>query len=118
MSEHMGIKGKCMFYHSPEDEDWGFAYCNRCKKICGSLLVEFHQGFTSDWIQVECPKCKHTIWTAKLKYRKILKAKDDLKCFICKKKTNYYDCNAYSDDKEIFCSNKCYNKYQKMEDKK
>jgi hypothetical protein len=124
MSEHMSVTGKCEFYHIPMDEDWGFAYCKRCKKIKQSLIVEFHQGIVSDYTQVICPTCKKTMWIAELTtreedYPKTNKGrfhpKDDKKCKVCKKPTNHFDCAAVIWGKtDIYlCSGKCYKKYDK-----
>ena len=65
MSEHLSIEGECDFYHLPMDEEGGFAFCHRCKKVKNKLKIELHQGI-NDYIQCICPSCKKTIWVANL----------------------------------------------------
>lgn len=126
MSEHFCIEGHCEFWHLPEDEPWGMAFCNRCKKIKSRLIVEFHQGISNDWIKVKCFRCKKTMWVAELTTpeedgfgggRRIV-MKDDRKCFICKKPTNQWDCYCLSfvgknNRMRVICSDKCNKKYVK-----
>lgn len=135
MSEHMAVEGKCDFYHMPEDEPWGFSYCNRCKKIKHSLRIELHQGISNDWIKVLCPGCKKTMWVANLTTDKDehpkcnggkFIPKDDKKCFVCKKPTNHFDaeCITYRVGRKApkrekyFCSKKCVEIDEKIEMKK
>ena len=66
MSEHMSIEGECEFFHSPMDEEGGFAFCHYCNKVRSSLIIELHQGIVHDYIQCICPHCKKTIWVAEL----------------------------------------------------
>ena len=141
MSEHMSIKGKCEFFHMPEDEEGGFAFCHYCGKVKQSLVIELHQGIVNDYIQCICPHCKKTIWVAELtnshdEKDELMKLprgwrtlgdngrviiKDNKKCHTCKKPTNHYDCDImqYGKKREkYFCSEKCYNKYDNKGGKK
>jgi hypothetical protein len=124
MSEHIEITGECNYIHMPLGEKGGFTYCHHCNKTLRKLSLTLHEGFASDWIQAVCPVCQKTIWIAGLttdpkekEYKKDHGCKhlviDDLKCIICKKKTNRFDCYAYTygDKDKIYprCSAKCDN---------
>jgi len=118
MSEHMEISSKIDYWHLPSGEEWGFTYCKHCKETCEKASVEFHQGM-DDWINLRCGKCKKSIWTAIVKRKQ---TKDNKKCAICKKPTNWIDCESYggglSNKTEYWCSKKCYKKQNKMEEEK
>jgi len=112
MSEHMSINGVVNYWHLPYDEEGAFTYCNHCKKTCDRVTVEFHEGWMDNWINLRCAKCKKSIWTSKLKRKQ---TKDDKKCQICKKPTNWIDCEihggSFSNKRHNYwCSRKCYNK--------
>jgi hypothetical protein len=119
MSEHMSIKGKVNYWHLPYRER-GFSYCKHCKDFCDQLEVSFNEGWFSDWMQVNCGRCKKAIWVcnfvndpridnlySKQQRDKLIKKckknpheldgmrifiKDNKKCAVCKKPTNHYDC--------------------------
>jgi len=116
MSEHMKIKGKVDYWHLPYDEEGAFTFCNHCEETCDKVSVEFHQGWMEDWMNVNCGKCKKSIWTSKLK-RKM--TKDDKKCHICGKPTNWVDCSCKSfrvgEGRDFYtCSERCYNIDRKL----
>jgi len=121
MSEHMSINGEVNYHHLPYDEEGAFTYCNHCKQTCDRATIELHQGFMDDWICLRCPKCKNSIWESKLKRKQ---TKDNKKCEVCKKPTNWIDCYShgwatyYKKGKERFiCSKKCADKMEKIDDK-
>lgn len=112
MSEHFAVNGIADYWHLPYDEEGAFTFCKSCGKTCKRVTVEFHQGWTDDWMSLRCPKCKKAIWTSRLK-RKM--TKDDKNCWICGKPTNWIDC--YSQDfwvgegiDHYICSKKCADK--------
>lgn len=114
----MSINGEVDYWHLPCDEEWGFTFCKHCKKTCDRINVEFHQGIASDWMVLRCSKCKKAIWTSELDRKQ---TKDDKKCAICKKPTNWVDCEAhggsFSNKKcNYWCSKKCYNKQNKIDE--
>jgi len=123
MSEHSRIKGNVIHDHIPYRKD-GFSWCRHCKQFVGKMEVYFNEGWMSDWMQVNCGKCRKVIWVCEFKHDprkdmttskkelaqlKKLKGldlevalmgcrifpKDDKKCFICKKKINHYDCSYH-----------------------
>lgn len=128
MSEHIGVKGKVEFYHLPYREYDGFTACkNRecCEKgdFTDKLIIEFHEGFLTDWMQVICGRCKKTIWVANLNGRR-KQVKNNKKCEFCKKPTNQYDCfyygscGIYKKGKTYYiCSKKCDKEINKEIDK-
>lgn len=120
--------GPVEFLHWPTiGEDWCFSFCRRCNRTKRKLRIEFHEGIVSDWIKVICPSCDKTIWVAELtsdeedmqKGFKRLRdegrvlIKDNAKCAVCKKPTNYYDCAIYRLDDKYFCSERCEREYDK-----
>lgn len=130
MSEHFTVTGDVDFYHWPYDEDYGMAYCSRCKKVKNKLSVEFNQGWLSRWIRVICPTCKKTMYVSKLTSEEDegtngwqQRIVDNKKCSVCKKPTNKYD--SYSEGTLYFygkkkidyilCSKKCNSKWKKIE---
>ncbi len=115
MSEHMSIKGSVDYWHLPYDEQGGLTYCNHCKETCDKVSIELHNGIASDWMNVVCGKCNKSIWTAKVKTRQ---TKNDKKCAICKKPTNWIDSSVSGGTgkkMEYWCSPKCYKKHEKEE---
>lgn len=114
----MSINGKVNYWHFPCDEDWGFTYCKHCKGTCERVKVEFHQGIAGDWMVLGCPKCKKSIWTSEIDRKP---TKDDKKCAICGKPTNWIDCESYGGDvtkkTSYWCSKKCYDKQEKLDEK-
>ena len=115
MSEHMSIEGEVQYWHLALGEKGGLTFCNHCKKTCNKVIVNLHEGFSGNWMTVECGRCKKNIWASQINMDII---KDDKKCFICKKPTNHYDCNCEQfsttyKGMRIFCSKKCYNKANK-----
>lgn len=139
MSEHTSISGICEYWHSPYREE-GFSYCKHCKDFCEKVSINFNEGFLSDWMTLNCDKCKKTIWVCEFKrderkdklYTKQKRGKseedlegvrifvkDNKKCKICKKPTNHYDaysvCYTGMDKGDVYlCSKKC----EKIHDKK
>lgn len=117
MSEHMSIKGVVDFWHLPYD--WkgckGLVYCERCKKVSDNVKIKLDEGF---YVSVICGFCNKTIWTGQvLNPRFVI---DDLKCSVCKKKTNDCDCamisSCFVKDKlinMIACSGKCAKKLER-----
>lgn len=122
MSEHTRVIGKVLYDHIPYREE-GFSWCKHCKEYVSKMEVFFNEGWISDWMQVNCGKCRKVIWvcnflndprkdrtTSKKELKRLNKLskedlevelsgvrtfpKDDQKCFICKKKTNHYDCSS------------------------
>jgi len=114
----MHIKGKIEYDHLPYDEEGAFTYCKHCKETCDDIIVEFHEGWVGDWINVRCVKCKKSIWTSKLNKEQ---TKDDKKCTICKVPTNWIDCVCKSSKLgtrgwDYICSDKCLKEYDKLEE--
>lgn len=108
MSEHMEINGKVKYIHLPYGDKMGITFCRRCKKTCDSVTIGFHEGIMGYWIKTVCGKCKKTIWTSTLE--NIGFVKDDRKCFVCKKPTNYHDTyltTVNSRSTRYFCSKEC-----------
>ncbi len=119
MSEHMSINGEVNYWHLPSDEKGAFTFCNNCKKTYDRVIVEFHNGIVNDWMVLICSKCKKAIWTSELERKQ---TKDNKKCAICKKPTNWIDCEAHGGSfgnkkHNYWCSKKCYKKSNKIEDK-
>ncbi len=115
----MSINGAVDYWHLPYDEKGGFTFCNHCKKTCEKISVEFHNGIASDWMVLRCSKCKKAIWTSEIERKQ---TKDDKKCAICKKPTNWIDCEAYGGSfrnkkNNYWCSKKCYKLSEKEEEK-
>jgi len=123
MSEHTRVIGKVEYDHLPYREE-GFSWCRHCKQFVNKMEVCFNEGWMSDWMQVNCGKCRNAIWvcefkldprkdmtTPKKKLARLKKLKgldleveimgcrtfpkDDKKCFICKKKLSHYDCSSH-----------------------
>ena len=112
----MSINGVVDYWHLPYGEEGAFTYCNHCKKTCERVNVEFHEGWTNDWMVLRCSKCKKSIWTSNL-HRK--QTKDNKKCDICKKPTNWIDCNTSGGrlgekGMKYWCSKKCYKKSNEL----
>ena len=122
MSEHMSITGDIEFFHLPYEGKGSFSYCHHCKKPLKKLTMELHQGWTCDYTQARCPKCKKTIWVAALTTdetekefkeanggRHLVEVKN--KCRGCGKETNRWDCFSYTFTKNgkimCCCSEKC-----------
>jgi len=119
MSEHMAINGSVNYWHLPYDEEGAFTFCRHCQKTCERVTVEFHEGWLNNWMNLNCAKCGKSIWTSKL-HRK--PTKDNKKCWICGKPTNWVDCACRSSrlgevTEQYTCSSKCYHK-EKILDKK
>jgi hypothetical protein len=117
LSEHMKLSGNLKQLHSPNENDNGMAYCSRCKKVAKKADLYLHEGGTSQYIQLVCQNCKKTIWISELELERI---KDDEKCYVCKKPTNYYDsvCVSYGPkfpkNGAHFCSERCVKQNEKQ----
>lgn len=141
MSEHTRVIGKTIYDHIPyRDKENGFSWCKHCKKFAGKMVVCFNEGWFSDWMQVNCGHCNKAIWTCQFKNASWKDAlnkkqkrgkdiydgegirqfvKDNVKCAICKKPTNHYDCYASGSKlnekcTHYWCSKKCMNKWDKI----
>lgn len=109
MSYHMHIMGSWVHEHLADEDERCFSYCQFCKQVTSRAEVSFHQGINGDFVLIRCCKCKHVIWSSKIK---IHREKLNKKCRICGKPTSWNNmfCAVSRGEKrgfEYYCSKKC-----------
>jgi hypothetical protein len=112
--------------HQGWSGDWIKALCPGCKKTIWVAELKNSYCFEKDWDKTH----KHTEdcevmpkgFEAYSENCRVL-INDNKKCAVCKKPTNHYDCACITYNMKrkrpiYLCSNKCYNKRDKMDQQK